>query len=148
MPYIKKTPEFEKMEEFSKKIPAPLSWLIPDPYNPTSYLIPVGGLAKLRSPKINLLSRMEKVPIEKLEPSHPILITSPPSRTFGPIKIYRDLETGLQTIIDGHHRVREAQEQGKKVINAFIDYIKTDPTEPGIAYEVPATRKLRLGKER
>lgn len=46
MAVVKKTPEFEKIEQLAKRIPAPISWLLPDPYDPGSYIMPVGGLTK------------------------------------------------------------------------------------------------------
>lgn len=48
MSVVKKTPEHEKIEELAKKVPAPLSWLIPDPYDPTSYIAPISGLSKMQ----------------------------------------------------------------------------------------------------
>jgi len=39
---VRKTPAFEKIEELAERVPAPLSWLIPDPYDVGSYLMPVG----------------------------------------------------------------------------------------------------------
>jgi len=48
MPVVKKTSTFEKIEEIAKKTPAPLSWLIPDPYDPTSYVTPIAGLSKMQ----------------------------------------------------------------------------------------------------
>ena len=42
MPRYQPTEMAIKMQELSKKIPAPLSWLIPDPYNPSSYVAPIG----------------------------------------------------------------------------------------------------------
>jgi predicted nucleotidyltransferase len=55
MPYFKKTPAFEKMEELSKKVPAALSWLVPDPYDPTSYVMPVAGMTKVEAQIIKSL---------------------------------------------------------------------------------------------
>jgi len=49
MSYFKKTPEFEKMEDLSKKVPAPLSWIIPDPYSISSYIMPITGLTKMQA---------------------------------------------------------------------------------------------------
>ena len=47
MPRVRKTPGFEKIEELAKKVPAPLSWLIPNPYDVGSYIMPVAGLTRL-----------------------------------------------------------------------------------------------------
>lgn len=47
MSVVKKTPTFEKLEKLAERIPRPISWLIPDPYNPASYVMPITGLAKM-----------------------------------------------------------------------------------------------------
>jgi len=49
MPYIKKGSQTEigkKVEKLAEKVPAPLSWLIPDPYDPASFIQPIGGFTK------------------------------------------------------------------------------------------------------
>ena len=40
--YYKKTERAKKMEELAKKVPAPLSWVMPDTRNPASYMFPIG----------------------------------------------------------------------------------------------------------
>jgi hypothetical protein len=47
MPYVRKSPTFEKMEELAGKIPAPLSWFVPDPKDPTSYIHPAAPIATM-----------------------------------------------------------------------------------------------------
>jgi hypothetical protein len=54
MPYIKKGSQTEigkMVEELAGKVPAPLSWLMPDPYDPTSLIQPIGGIAKKQAIK-------------------------------------------------------------------------------------------------
>jgi len=52
--YYKPTEQAQKMAELAKKVPAPLSWLIPDPYNPASYMAPVGmPFYRVEVPRIN-----------------------------------------------------------------------------------------------
>jgi hypothetical protein len=45
MPYIKKSPIQEKLWELAEKVPG-AKYVLPDPYEATSYLMPVGGLTK------------------------------------------------------------------------------------------------------
>jgi len=54
MPVTKKGAQTEigrKIEELAGKIPAPISWLIPDPKDPTNFIQPVGGLTKMMANK-------------------------------------------------------------------------------------------------
>ena len=44
MPVVRKTPEFEKIEQMARELPAPLSWFMPDPYDPSSYLHPIAPI--------------------------------------------------------------------------------------------------------
>ena len=49
MAYIKKGAQTEigkKVEKLAQEVPAPLSWFLPDPYDPSSMIHPVGGLAR------------------------------------------------------------------------------------------------------
>jgi len=41
VPLVKKTEAGQKLEALAQR--APLSWILPDPYNPASYLAPIGG---------------------------------------------------------------------------------------------------------
>jgi hypothetical protein len=34
------------MEQLAQKVPAPLSWIIPDPYDPSSYMMPMAVIGK------------------------------------------------------------------------------------------------------
>ena len=45
MPYIKKSPIQEKLWELANEVPG-AKYVLPDPYEATSYLMPVGGLTK------------------------------------------------------------------------------------------------------
>lgn len=48
MPYIEKRAQTEvgrKIEELAERLPYK-EWYLPDPYSPTSYLMPIGGLTK------------------------------------------------------------------------------------------------------
>ena len=48
MPYVRKGPQTEtgkKVEELAGRLPYK-EWYLPDPYDPTSYLMPIGGLTK------------------------------------------------------------------------------------------------------
>ena len=46
MSTFKPTDISQKLQALVDQIPAPLSWIVPDPYNPASYIMPVGGLVK------------------------------------------------------------------------------------------------------
>jgi len=50
MPYIKKSPIQEKLWELANEVPG-AKYVLPDPYEATSYLMPVGGLTKLGASK-------------------------------------------------------------------------------------------------
>jgi hypothetical protein len=59
MPLFKPSETWQKLQELAEKTPAPISWLLPDPYSPTSYITPIGGVtaavgkALKPRPKIN-----------------------------------------------------------------------------------------------
>ena len=55
MPVYQLTERAQKMQELAKKVPAPLSWVMPDPYDPTSMITPVGGITKAESQIIKKL---------------------------------------------------------------------------------------------
>lgn len=47
MPYFKKSPTFQKLEQLVEELPAPVKWIMPDPYDPSSYMMPIGGMTKM-----------------------------------------------------------------------------------------------------
>ena len=55
MPVYQLTERAQKMQELAKKVPAPLSWAMPDPYDPSSMITPVGGITKAESQIIKKL---------------------------------------------------------------------------------------------
>ncbi|MEM2124984.1 MAG: hypothetical protein QXQ53_01140 [Candidatus Methanosuratincola sp.] len=44
MPIFERTEESKRLEQYAKKLPKPIQWLLPDPYDPSSYIHPIAGL--------------------------------------------------------------------------------------------------------
>lgn len=63
MPYydIKpKTKIGEQLQELAGKLPTPLNWLVPNPYDPSSYIVPIGGMTKQQ-----ILKSLEKLGVQR-----------------------------------------------------------------------------------
>jgi len=96
MAVIKKTPMMEKMQDIAETAPFPVNWMLPDPYDPSSYIMPVGGFTKQAAKRI-AASKAKDFPMLKKELGDLIkVIGATPKKAISYVKEF-GLLPGAQT---------------------------------------------------
>jgi hypothetical protein len=133
MPLIRKGSQTEigkKIEKLAEEVPAPLSWLVPDPYDPSNMVMPVGGITKTMAS--NYFKRLgEKVASGRIPAFHGTTL-----ETVGKIADEGFKGASFQNILkETYNKFGVPWETRKKIPKVIRNYIEGDARQRIIGNE-------------